>query len=108
MGFDSFGRQGADIVRAVSDGRIGTAVVWGPVAGYFASSLHLPLALTPVMPSVDSSGVPFAFAIAIGVHKSDTALRDRINSALNTIQPDVDAVLSAYHVLQAQDNRGTQ
>jgi mxaJ protein len=100
MGFESFGKQGADIVRAVSDGRVGTAVVWGPVAGYFTSSLGLPLVLTPVAPSVDSSGIPFAFGIAIAVHASDVDLRDRINAALTRVQPHIDAILSAYHVPQ--------
>jgi mxaJ protein len=98
MGFESFGTQGADIVRAVCDGRVGTAVVWGPVAGYFTSSLGLPLVLTPVAPSVDSSGIPFAFAIAIAVHAKDADLRDRINDALAGVRPDIDAILSAYHV----------
>lgn len=98
MGFDSFGKQGADIVRAVSDGRVRTAVVWGPVAGYFASVLQQPVAITPVSPAVDSSGVPFAFAIAMAVHKNDTGLRNQINAALTRVQPKINAVLSAYHV----------
>ncbi len=101
MGFNSFGSQGADIVRAVSDRRVSTAVVWGPVAGYFASALKLPVTITPVSPGIDSSGVPFAYAIAIAVHRSDTALRDRINAALVRIQPEIDTILSAYHVPQA-------
>lgn len=100
MGFAAFGKQG-DIVRAVSDGRVGTAVVWGPVAGYFASAMNLPVAITPVTPGVDPSGVPFAFAMAFAVHKSDTDLRERINAALVRLQPEIEAILSAYHVPQA-------
>ena len=36
VGFESFGSQEGDVVKAVADGRVGVAVVWGPVAGYFA------------------------------------------------------------------------
>jgi mxaJ protein len=108
VGFNSFGKQGADIVRSVNNGQIGTAVVWGPVAGYFTSSLGLPLALTPVAPSVDSSGIPFAFAISIAVHKNDTVLRDRINAALIRVQRDIEVTLAAYHVPQVSALKGAQ
>jgi len=98
VGFESFGSGGADIVRAVADGRVGTAVVWGPVAGYYASALKLPVALTPVSPAIDSSGIPFTFSISIAVHKQDTALRDELNAALQGLQPQIDKVLASFHV----------
>lgn len=45
VGFNAFGAQGGEIVRAVADGRVGTAVVWGPLAGYFIRQDHLPLTI---------------------------------------------------------------
>jgi mxaJ protein len=107
IGFPSFGAQGGEIMRAVSTGRVGTAVVWGPVAGYFAATMHLPLLLTTVRPAVDSSGVPFTFDIAVGVHKNDPALRDAVNASLVRVQPQIDGILSRYHVptLPLQETR---
>lgn len=105
VGFDSFGARSADIVRAVSDGRIGAAVVWGPLAGFAARQNHLPVALTPVTPQVDTSGVPFTYAITIGVHKSDAALRDVINSAIQKSRPQIEAILARYNVPIANGNK---
>jgi mxaJ protein len=98
VGFDSFGSGGADILQAVATGRVGTAVVWGPVAGYYTSALRLPLVLTPVSPEVDSSGVPFVFSIAMAVHRQDTALCDGLNAALERTRPRIERILAAYHV----------
>jgi mxaJ protein len=41
VGFESFGKREGDVVKAVADGRVGVAVVWGPVAGYFGCSLQM-------------------------------------------------------------------
>jgi len=93
-------------MRAVSTGRVGTAVVWGPIAGYFTAVMHLPLQLTSVSPAIDPSGIPFTFAVAAGVHKNDVVLRDSMNASLTRIQPQIDRILSEYHVptLPLQEN----
>lgn len=98
VGFDSFGEHSADILRAVSSGRIGAAVVWGPIAGYYNNREHLSLALTPVSPSIDASGVPFTYLLAVAVHKHDTALRHAINDALSRSKHKIDAILAEYSV----------
>lgn len=98
VGMNSFGAHGGDIVRAVAEGRLGTAVVWGPLAGYFSARDHLRLKLTPVSPLVDVSGVPFAFSMSLAVHKRDVKLRDELNDALTEAQPGIRKVLAAYHV----------
>ena len=93
-------------MRAVSTGRVGTAVVWGPIAGYFTAVMHLPLQLTPVSPAVDTSGIPFTFAVAVAVHKNDAVLRDSVNASLTRLQPQIDRILAEYHVptLPLQEN----
>ncbi|MBV8631328.1 MAG: quinoprotein dehydrogenase-associated putative ABC transporter substrate-binding protein [Silvibacterium sp.] len=101
VGFEAFGEQSADIVRAVADGRIACAVVWGPLAGYYAQRDRLPVALRAVSPTVDASGVPFTFAIAIAVREKDSELLHQINQALARLQPEVGAILDRYNVPQA-------
>lgn len=98
VGIHSFGVHGGDIVRGVADGRLGTAVVWGPLAGYFTARDHLSLTLTPVSPLVDASGIPFAFSIAMAVHKRDTRLRDELNQALIQVHPGIQKILAACNV----------
>lgn len=108
VGFESFGAGSAEIVRAVADGRIGAAVVWGPVAGYFAQRDHLAVDLAPVSPAIDASGVPFAFSLTIATHKQDQILRDRINDALKQTQPQVQAILDRYSVPRAEGDKETR
>ena len=98
VGFNAFGAQGGEIVRAVADGRVGTAVVWGPLAGYFIRQDHLPLTITPVSPAVDASGVPFTFSISMAVHKQDVQLRNQLDSALTALHPSIDRLLTRYGV----------
>jgi mxaJ protein len=106
VGFESFGASTGDVVRAAADGRVGVAVVWGPLAGYFAAHDHLPLTLTPVSPAIDSSGIPFTYSIAFAVHQHDFALRDGINAALARLQPRIQKILAAYHVPLVADEKG--
>ncbi len=106
VGFESFGTKGGDIVRAVSDGRIGVAVVWGPLAGYFAAEQRTPLNLRPVQPAVDRSGIPFAFSLTMAVHKNDPALRDALNASLERLRPRIGKILAAYHVPAVPEPKG--
>jgi mxaJ protein len=66
----------ADIMRALLDDRIDVAVAWGPLAGWFARTSHLPLRLTPVQPQIDVPYLPMVFDISMGVRREDLALRD--------------------------------
>jgi mxaJ protein len=86
------------VVDAVAQGEVDVAAVWGPVGGYFAAR-HAPrLAVTPIHPSVDRSGVPMTFAIAVGVRRNDLALREVIDAALARRARDIDALLRQFSV----------
>ena len=87
----------ARIVRAVASGEIDIALVWGPIGGYFAARHDPPLAVAPLIPAADG-GLPFAFAIAMGVRKGNDALRDALTEALRRRKPDIDRILAEYHV----------
>src|SRR4051812_21838742 len=63
VGFDSIGDSAGSIVRAVADQKVDIAIVWGPLAGYFAKEFGNDLKLTPVEPEVDPPGLPFTFEI---------------------------------------------
>jgi mxaJ protein len=92
----------ARIVRAVSSGEIDLALVWGPLAGYFAALEDPPLAVTPLAASADD-GLPFAFDVAIGVRKPDRTLRDLLDGVLARRKSDIDRILAEYHVPRLAD-----
>jgi len=92
----------AQILDALVAGDIDVAIVWGPLAGYFADRLAAPLAAAPVTPAADQTGLSFTFAMAVGVRKHDTGLRDRLQTALDRRADDVRAILDAYAVPRAE------
>jgi mxaJ protein len=86
----------ADIVQAVDRGDIDVAVVWGPLAGYFARKSVHPLILSPVQPWLDGPQWPMVFDISMGVRKNNAALRDRLDKALATHAGEIRALLASY------------
>lgn len=89
------------IIDAVVEGDIDIAIVWGPIAGYFASREPVPLRVNLVTPELDGPRLPMVFDIDMGVRKDDPQLRDEINAALAKLQPRIDAVLASYGVPRA-------
>jgi mxaJ protein len=99
VGYDTT-EDAESIIRAVANNQVGIAVVWGPLAGYFAQKYHRDLVLTPVEPEVDPPGLPFTFAISMGVKKSNTKLRDELDAFLARRQPEIRGILTRYGVPQ--------
>ena len=91
----------AAIMDAVAKGEIDVAIVWGPVAGYFAGRESVPLKVALVTPQNDDPRVPMVFDINMGVRRDDPTLRDEINAALSKLRPKIDAVLANYGVPRA-------
>jgi len=90
----------ARLIEAVARGDVDIAIVWGPFAGYFAKRSPVRLAIVPVLPSQDVSGQPFAFDIALGVRRGDTALAAQLDTLLLRERPAVQRVLARYGVPQ--------
>jgi mxaJ protein len=100
VGFDTIGDDADSIVRAVADKKVDFAIVWGPLAGYFARKVGHDLGITPVEPEVDPPGLPFTFAISMGVRKRNLALRDQLEKILVERRSDIRAILDEYGVPQ--------
>ena len=102
VGFHTFYSPEADrpndIVDAVAKGTVDVAIVWGPLAGYFAKREPVPLTLVALPDSDPVSGMPFAFDISMGVRRSDKALAARLDSAITRRQAEITSVLREYDV----------
>jgi quinoprotein dehydrogenase-associated probable ABC transporter substrate-binding protein len=84
------------IIDAVASGKIDVAIVWGPVAGYFAARQRVPLELTPI--PAEKGDLPFAFDIAMGVRKGSDALHARLEQLLERRRPEIAKLLADYAV----------
>jgi mxaJ protein len=90
----------AAVVEAVDRGDVDVAVVWGPLAGYFAARAQHPLKLTPVQPWLDGPQWPMVFDVSMGVRKEDVKLRRALDAALEKQAPTIRRLLDAYRVPQ--------
>ncbi|HEY6066832.1 MAG TPA: substrate-binding domain-containing protein [Thermoanaerobaculia bacterium] len=95
----------ARIVEAVANGEVDVAIVWGPLAGYFAKRQRVPLAVAPVSPQIDLPFLPFVFDISVGVRRGDDALKDEIDAVLARRRGAIDGILDGYGVPRVGPDR---
>jgi mxaJ protein len=87
------------LIEAVRRGEVDVAIVWGPLAGYFAKREGPALELVPVRPSKDAAtGLPFVFDISLGVRRGDQALKAELEAVLTRRRSEVEALLTEYGV----------
>ncbi|MFC5087064.1 substrate-binding domain-containing protein [Microvirga arabica] len=94
----------ARIIESLAKGEIDVAIVWGPLAGYFAQREGVPLKVTPVRPIFDGPQLPMVFDISMAVRKEDEAMRQEVDAALARRRGDVDAILAAFGVPRLDNN----
>jgi mxaJ protein len=95
----------AEIIKAVARGDIDVALVWGPLAGYFAARSAVPLRLEPVTPALDGGVWPMTYEIAMGVRPG---LQSQIDALLQKEKPAIAQILRAYHVPLLDLSRATR
>jgi mxaJ protein len=88
----------ARIIDGVVKRDVDIAVVWGPLAGYFARKSPAPLDIVPVSPQVDLPFLPFVFDISMGVRRGDTTFRALVDDIIDRRRVSIDSILTAYGV----------
>ena len=96
----------ARIVDAVEKGDIDLAIVWGPLAGYFAKQSHVPMQVVPVTPQIDQPSLPFVFDISMGVRRDDQELKSQLEQVLEQRRADIDRILDDYKVPRVEGGSG--
>jgi mxaJ protein len=71
-------------------GKIDVAMVWGPVAGWFAKKRSAPVVITPLESA--------AFDISMGVRKGDKALKAELEEVLGRRHDEIQRILEEYGV----------
>lgn len=85
------------LVEDMIAGQVDVALVWGPIAGYFAKKKNAPIEVVPLEDSPDGS-THYAFNIAMGVRKKDTELRDKLDESLVRKHDEIEHVLKDFGV----------
>jgi mxaJ protein len=99
-GFTVYGAGPAPqrIVQALDRGELDAGIVWGPQAGYFAARASRPLEIHVASSPAELRGMPFEFAIAMGVARGNEALRDELDAIVERRRADLDTILAEYSV----------
>ena len=94
------------VIEDLIAGTIDVAIVWGPIAGYFAKKGSASiLELVPLQGG--SAGLPFSFQISMGVRKGDRGLKKTLEEALDRKQAEIRKILEEYGVpLLAENETG--
>jgi mxaJ protein len=96
----------ARIVDAVVKNDIDLAIVWGPLAGYFAKQSSVPLEIVPVSPQIDQPFLPFVFDISMGVRRDDPQFKERVDELLDQRRGEIDRLLQEYGVPRVDQEKG--
>lgn len=86
------------IVEAVAKGEVDVALVWGPLAGYFAKQSAVPLRLEKVTPWLDQAQWPMTYDISMGVRRDQPELKDKVETILEKDASEIAAILRDYGI----------
>ena len=65
-------------------GEIDVALLWGPIAGYYATKAKTPTTIVPLVK--EQSGPPMVFRIVMGVRRSDQNWKRALNKLISEIR----------------------
>lgn len=92
----------AAILDAVARGDIDVAVVWGPLAGWYARTAGEKLRLEPVTPWLDAAQWPMVYDISMGVRRDEPELKAQVEHILDGERPAIAALLDGFAIPRIQ------
>lgn len=90
------------IVDAVASGEIDAAIVWGPIAGYYAKRYADQLDVSPASDRSGRTATPFVYEISLGVREGDDGLRKALDGAIERHRAEIQQILGGYGTPPAQ------
>lgn len=92
----------AAMIKDLSSGEIDAAVLWGPMAGYYAKQSNPPLHVTPLVK--EATGPHLAYRIGMGVRPADQNWKRLLNRLIQENQPAINKILLSYGVPLLDEN----
>ncbi len=91
-----------DMMDDLDKGDIDVALLWGPIAGYYASKSKTPTTVTPLLK--EQNGPRMVYRIVMGVRHSDQNWKRSLNKLISENQSEIDAILRSYGVPLLDEN----
>ncbi len=84
------------IEKDLAAGKLDVAIVWGPIAGYFAQRVKTPALV--VVPMKSEPGVKFDYQMAMGVRYGEREWKQQIEGLIESKRSEIQAILKEYGV----------
>lgn len=95
MSGDPKAYPGEIVEKALANGELDAAVIWGPIAGYFAKQADVEMV---VIPLESEPGAQFEFAISAGVRHGEQEAKEQLERLIDETSGEIDALLESYNV----------
>jgi quinoprotein dehydrogenase-associated probable ABC transporter substrate-binding protein len=92
---------GEIIEKDLAAGKLDVAIVWGPIAGYFAQRVKSPELI--VVPLKSEPGVKFDYQMAMGVRYGEREWKQQIEGLIESKHTEIQAILKTYGVPLVDD-----
>jgi ABC-type amino acid transport substrate-binding protein len=96
------GTPPATLMDDLDRGEIDVALLWGPIAGYYATKAKTPTALVPLVN--DKADTQMVYRIVMGVRHSDQNWKRDLNKLISENQSEIQAILRSYGVPLLDEN----
>jgi len=90
------------MINDLTSGQIDAAVLWGPMAGYYAKQSSPPLHVMPLVK--ETSGPKLVFRIGMGVRPADQNWKRLLNRLIQENQPAINRILLDFGVPLLDEN----
>jgi quinoprotein dehydrogenase-associated probable ABC transporter substrate-binding protein len=92
----------AAMIKDLMSGEIDAAILWGPMAGYYAKQASPPLHIMPLIK--ETSGPKLAYRIGMGVRPADQNWKRQLNRLIQENQPAINRILLDFGVPLLDEN----
>jgi ABC-type amino acid transport substrate-binding protein len=90
------------MIDDLNKGAIDAAVLWGPMAGFYAKKSNPPLHVTPLVH--EKSGPQLVYRIGMGVRRADQNWKRLLNRLIQENQGEINKILVEYGVPLLDEN----
>jgi quinoprotein dehydrogenase-associated probable ABC transporter substrate-binding protein len=90
------------MINDLNKGDIDAAILWGPMAGFYAKRASPPLHVTPLVK--EKAGPQLVYRIGMGVRRADQNWKRLLNRLIQENQPEINKILSDYGLPLLDEN----
>jgi quinoprotein dehydrogenase-associated probable ABC transporter substrate-binding protein len=90
------------MINDLNKGDIDAAILWGPMAGFYAKKASPPLHVMPLVK--EKTGPQLVYRIGMGVRRADQNWKRLLNRLIQENQPEINRILSDYGLPLLDEN----